>query len=49
MKMTNEQMEEELLEIMMEQCPYEIPEGEEGTAKDILREILFGKQNNQEG
>jgi len=45
MKVTNEWMKEQLLNVMMEQCPYEIPDSEEEIAKDVLRGIVFGKDD----
>lgn len=42
MQITNEQMKAEFLEMLMEQCPYEIPGGEEDLVKGILNEVVFG-------
>lgn len=44
MKATNDWMEEELLKVMMEQCPFEIPDDEKETANEVLREVVFGKK-----
>lgn len=30
------------LEILMRQCPFEIPEGEEELAREILQGVVFG-------
>jgi len=35
-------VEDEFLNILLKQCPYEIPEGEEKEAKEVLRGIVFG-------
>lgn len=40
-EVTNDWMMNELLEIIMEQCPFEIPEGEEEVAKEALKEALL--------
>ena len=33
-------VEDEFLNILLKECPYEIPEGEE--AKEVLRGVVFG-------
>ena len=47
MKPTNEWMEEQLLSALMGQCPYEIPPEDEETAKEILRDVVFGKAEKE--